>query len=92
MLGYAGSPSFPMDRQAVLWKVRDLFGRTHAFRDAWISDPSRGLEGEVSVEVGFGAGPAQFKVTAPSLEEVYAILYELATALLKSEKAHASAN
>jgi hypothetical protein len=42
-----------------------------------------GPKGEVTVDVSFDQGPTLFRVVAPSDEEAYAILYELAHAMVE---------
>jgi hypothetical protein len=42
-----------------------------------------GPRGEVTVDVRFDHGPTALRVTAPSQEEAYAILHELASALVE---------
>jgi hypothetical protein len=39
--------------------------------------------GEVAVDVNFGYGPRVFRVVAPSEDEAFSILYELAFAMVE---------
>jgi hypothetical protein len=66
-------------------KIRGLLNRSPVFRGAQISLPQAYPGGEVSVAVGFGGGRALFRIVAPSVEKVYAILYEFARSLVETE-------
>jgi hypothetical protein len=79
------SPQPPLDRFAIAEKVRSVFERSAAFRDARISDPQTSPEGQVSISVAFGRSPALFRVVAPSVEKAYAILYELARGVVEKD-------
>lgn len=74
------------DRLTVIQIIRRIFGRSPVFEDAIISEPRLGLGGEVIVDVSFERGPAAFRVVAPSAEEAYAILHELASAMVEIER------
>jgi hypothetical protein len=65
--------------------IRGLLDRSPVFRGAQISLPQAYLGGEVSVAVGFGGGPALFRIVAPSVEKAYALLYEFARSLVEME-------
>jgi hypothetical protein len=75
----------PLDCLAIVEKIRSLFERSPVFCGARISDPQIGSEGRVSVEVGFGCGPALFRIVAPSAEKAYVLLYELAHAVVEND-------
>jgi len=74
------------DHLTVLQIIREIFARSPVFQGALISDPQLGLEGQVIVDVSFDGGPAAFRVVAPSEEEAYAILHELASAMVEVER------
>jgi hypothetical protein len=74
----------PLDRLAIVEKIRSLFERSPVFCGARISDPQTSSEGKVSVDVGFGCGPALFRIVAPSAEKAYALLYEFARAVVEN--------
>lgn len=73
------------DHLTVVQIIREIFARSPVFQGALVSDPQLGLEGEVIVDVSFDSGPAAFRVVAPSEEEAYAILHELASAMVEIE-------
>ncbi len=79
-------PSSPMDRFAIVEKIRSLFARSPVFSGARISDAQTSSEGQVSVDVGFGGGPALIRIVAPSAEKAYALLYELASFIIQAEE------
>ena len=66
--------------------IRGLLARSPVFHSAAICPPITGTHGEVTVEVTFPAGTTAFRVTAPSDQEAYAILHELASAMVKTER------
>jgi hypothetical protein len=74
------------DRLTVIQIIRRIFERSPVFQDAIVSEPRLGPGGEVIVDVSFERGPAAFRVVAPSPEEAYAILHELATAMVEVER------
>jgi hypothetical protein len=63
--------------------IRAIFSRSPLFREPVISESLMGPKGEVTVDVSFDRGPTLFRVVAPSDEEAYAILYELAHAMVE---------
>ena len=71
------------DRLAVVQIIQGIFARSPVFQDALISDPRLGPGGEVIVDVSFDHDPAAFRVVAPSVEEAYAILHQLASAMVE---------
>ncbi len=75
----------PRHRFPIVERIRDLFERSPGLCGAQISDPRSILGGQVSVDVGFGRGPAMFRIVAPSAERAYALLYELARALVGND-------
>ena len=74
------------DRLTVIQIIRRIFDRSPVFQGAIISEPRLGLGGEVIVDVSFEHGPAAFRVVAPSVQEAYAILHELASAMVEIER------
>jgi hypothetical protein len=79
------------DRSTLIRTIQETFEHSSAFRDAHISEPQVGSEGEVSVEVRFGSSPALFRVVARSRRRAYALLYELAVSLVAAERDRARA-
>jgi hypothetical protein len=79
------------DHSPLVCRIRETFEHSSAFRDAHISEPQVGSEGEVSVEVRFGSSPALFRVVARSRRRAYALLYELAVSLVGAERDRARA-
>jgi UV-stimulated scaffold protein A len=74
------------DRLTVVQIIRRIFARSPMFRDALISDPRITADGEAILEVSFEHGPPAFRVVAPSAEEAYAILHELASTMVEIER------
>jgi hypothetical protein len=72
-----------MDRLALVQLIRRTFARSPIFREPVISDPLPCSNGQVTVKVSFDQGPPVFRVVAPSEDEVYTILYELASAMVE---------
>jgi hypothetical protein len=80
------------DRLTIVQIIQRIFARSPVFRDALISGPHLGPEGEMIVEVSFDHGPTAFRVVAPSEEKAYAILHELASAMVEIERSHHRGN
>jgi hypothetical protein len=76
------------DSLAVIQIIRRIFARSPVFQDALISNPRIGPGGEVIVDVSFDHDPAAFRVVAPTVEEAYAILHELASTMVEIESGH----
>ncbi len=74
------------DRLIVLQGIQEIFARSPVFCDAMISEPFVGSEDDVAVDVSFERGSTAFRVVAPSEEEAYAVLHELATAMVELEQ------
>ena len=74
------------DRLMVAQVIHEIFARSPFFCDAMISQPLAGSKGEVALDVSFDQGPTAFRVVAPSEEEAYAVLHELATAIVELEQ------
>jgi hypothetical protein len=74
------------DRLTIVQIIRRILARSPMFRDALISEPRIAADGEAILEVGFDHGPPTFRVVAPSAEEAYAILHELASAMVEIER------
>lgn len=73
------------DRLTLVQVIRRIFSCSPIFRDATISDPYFGPEGEAIVDVSFDQRTTALRVIAPSVEEAYAILHELASAMVEVE-------
>ena len=63
---------------------RDL-SRSPIFREPVISEAGPGRKGEVDLAVSFGHGPTVFRVVAPSADEAYSILHELALVMVETD-------
>lgn len=79
-------PSSRIDPPTIVQKIRNIFDQSPAFREAWVSPPRLTSEGEVVVEVSFGGGPVRFRIIAPSTDTAYAVLHELASAMVEAER------
>lgn len=66
--------------------IRNVFAESPVFSDALISAPQAGPEGEVILEVGFGRDVPLLRVTALTVDEAYAVLHELASAMVDIER------
>lgn len=75
-----------LDRVAQVAAIRGAFARSAMFRDATLTEPRLGPDGNVTVAVRFNQGPPALSVTAPSEETAYAILHELAGAMVEMER------
>lgn len=73
----------PMDRCTAVQGIRDLFARSPMLRDAAISDPLVNPDGAVAIDVSFDRGPTAFRVVAPTADEAYALLHELAASTVE---------
>jgi hypothetical protein len=74
-----------MDRLTLVEAIRGSSARSPIFREAAISEPALGPGGIVTVEMRFDRGPIALRVTAPSDEEAYAILHELASMMIQHD-------
>jgi hypothetical protein len=79
-----------IEREAYVHLIREAFARSPLFREAAISEALLTPEGDVALNVGFGDGPTVFRVVAGSEEEAYAILHELALAMVEVDQMHAA--
>ena len=70
-----------IDQRTLVLLIRGVFARSPIFREAVISEPLSGPDGEAIVDVSFGYGRTAFRVIAPSEDDVYAILCDLAFAV-----------
>jgi hypothetical protein len=77
-----------IERHARLHLIRDVFARSPLFRDAAVSGPVPTREGEVGLDVSFDGGPALFRVVAGSEDRAYAMLHELALAMVEVDEMH----
>jgi hypothetical protein len=66
--------------------IRRIFAESPVFSDALISAPQAGPEGEVIVEIGFGRDAPLLRVNAPTVQEAYTVLHELASAMVDIER------
>ncbi len=66
--------------------IRRIFAESRVFSGALVSPPQVGPEGEVMLEVGFGRHPPLLRVVAPTAQKAYAILHELAGAMVDIER------
>ena len=71
-----------IDRLTRAHLIRDMFARSQLFRDAAVSELVLGPEGEVELDVSFDGEPALVRVVARSEDEAYAVLHELAVAMV----------
>ncbi len=74
------------DRLSVIQAIRAIFARSPAFRHAVISDPLAGRQGQVALDVRFGREPTALRIVAPTADEAYALLHELATSMVESDR------
>lgn len=77
-----------IDRLSRVHMIREAFARSPLFQEAAISDPVFSPEGKVSLALSFDRGPAVFRVVAGFEDEAYAILYDLAVAMVEIERSH----
>ena len=77
-----------IERVAYVNLIQRAFARSPLFCDATISEPLLTRGGEVSIGVSFGDGPVVFRVVAGSDDEAYAILNELADAMVEIDHMH----
>jgi len=75
-----------IERHARLHLIRDVFARSPLFRHAAVSGPVSAGEGEVGLDVSFDGGPTLFRVVAGSEDRVYAMLHELALAMVEVDQ------
>lgn len=68
--------------------IRETFAQSPLFRDAAVSEACLTPEGEVALNVSFEGGPTVFRVVAGSEVEAYAVLHELARAMVEIEQRH----
>jgi len=82
----------PLDRRQVVARNLDttaqrilaVLSQNPRFRQAFLTPPQLGPEGEILVDLGFGAEPPILRVSAPTPAQAYAALYELACRLMES--------
>ena len=77
-----------IDRMGRAHLIRETFAQSDLFREAAVSDPLPGPDGEVTLDVSFDGGPTIFRVVANSEERAYAALLELARAMVEIDQAH----
>jgi hypothetical protein len=78
-----------IDRHIHAHLIRATFAQSPLFRDAEVSEPFHTPEGAVALNVSFEGGPTVFRVVAGSEVEAYAVLHELARAMVEIEQRHA---
>ena len=77
-----------IDRHARWHLIRDVYARSPLFREAAVSGPVLTRDGEVGLDVSFDGGPTLFRVVAESEDSAYAVLHELALAMLDVDQRH----
>jgi hypothetical protein len=77
-----------IDRLAHAHLIRDTFAGSPLFRDAAISEPAVTPAGGVALTVSFDGDPAVFRVVAGSEVRAYAVLLELAQAMVGIAQRH----
>jgi len=77
-----------IDRLTLMQLIRGIFSRSPIFREPVISEAMPGCKGEVDLAVSFGHGPTVFRVAAPSADEAYSILHELALVMVETDSKH----
>jgi hypothetical protein len=75
-----------IDRLTLVGAIRAVLARSPIFHEASIWPPVTGPRGEVTVDVTFPDGATALRVTAPSDDEAYAILHELASTMVEIEQ------
>jgi hypothetical protein len=75
-----------IDRLTRAHVIRDTFARSPLFCDAAVSELVLGPEGKVELNVSFDGEPTLVRVVAESVNEAYAILHELAVAMVDVEQ------
>jgi len=78
----------PIERHARLDLIREVFARSPLFREATVSGPVLTRDGELGLDVSFDGGPTLFRVVAGSEDRAYAILYDLALAMVEVDQWH----
>ena len=76
------------DHSTLVQLVRGVFARSPIFREAVISEPLSGPDGEAIVDVSFGHGRTAFRVIASTEDDAYAILCDLAFAVGEDDHSH----
>jgi hypothetical protein len=71
-----------IDRHVRVRLIRDVFARSPLFCDAAVSGPVLTRDGAVGLDVSFDGGPTLFRVVAGSEDRAYAMLHELALAMV----------
>jgi hypothetical protein len=82
----------PVERHARLQRIRDVFATSPLFREAAVSGPVLTRDGEVGLDVSFDGGPTLFRVVAASEDRAYAVLYDLAVAMVEVDQGHRVCN
>jgi hypothetical protein len=77
-----------IDRHTHVHLIRATFAQSALFREAAVSEPSFTPEGEAVLDVSFDGGPTIFSVVAGSEIEAYAVLHEVAQAMVEIERRH----
>jgi hypothetical protein len=76
------------DRLNSVEAIREVFAQSSLFREVALSEPAVQRTGEVAVDVSFDCGPTVFRVVGPSEAKVYAVLHELARAMVDVDRRH----
>ena len=77
-----------IDRLTLVQLIRGIFSRSPIFRESVISEAMPDRKGEVVLVVRFDRGPTVLRVVAPSADEAYSILHELALAMVENGSNH----
>ena len=77
-----------IDRLAHAHLIRETFARSPLFRDAAVSEPVVTSAGEVALRVRFDGRPAVIGIVAGSKDRAYAVLLELARAMVDTAQRH----
>jgi hypothetical protein len=75
-----------IERHARVRLIRETFARSALFRGAAVSGPVLTRDGEVGLEVSFDGGPTLFRVVAGSEDRAFAMLHELALAMVEVDQ------
>jgi len=77
-----------IERHARVRLIRDVFARSPLFREAAVCGPVRTWDGQVGLDVSFDGGPTLFRVVAETEDRAYAVLHELALAMVDVDQQH----
>jgi hypothetical protein len=66
--------------------IQALFRQSRVFRGAYLTPLQQGQGSDMWVDVGFGTGPALFRVVGPTPSMLYQSLYRLVQDLIGQER------